>query len=84
MRRAHATDRLKTEEELAAEEAARLETLEKNRLARMRGESVQDPADDAGRVPIVSGEIGSTASTRPSTALTSSTYPVGSPSRSRA
>ena len=43
-RRAKPTDRTKTEEELALEEKAELERLEQARLARMRGEDVDDDA----------------------------------------
>mmetsp|Transcript_31037 Transcript_31037/g.41006 ORF Transcript_31037/g.41006 Transcript_31037/m.41006 type:complete len:893 (-) Transcript_31037:166-2844(-) len=44
--RAQATDRTKTEEEVAREEKERLEELEKKRLARMKGEFEEDGSDE--------------------------------------
>ncbi|KAL9086191.1 MAG: hypothetical protein Q9165_007256 [Trypethelium subeluteriae] len=45
-KRAAPTERTKTEEERAAEEAARLKELEEQRLRRMRGEQARDDEDD--------------------------------------
>ncbi|KAK3988054.1 putative nucleolar complex protein 14 [Cladorrhinum sp. PSN332] len=44
--RAAPTDRIKTEEEIAGEEANRLKELEEKRLKRMRGEPVSDDEDE--------------------------------------
>lgn len=48
-KRSKPTDRTKTEEEKAEEEAQRLKALEEERLRRMRGEELSDAEDDAGQ-----------------------------------
>jgi nucleolar protein 14 len=47
-KRSQPTDRTKTEEERAAEEAERLRELEESRLKRMRGEPADESDDEAG------------------------------------
>ena len=55
-KRSKPTERTKTEEEIAFEEKERLETLEKERLRRMRGEEVDVVEDNSSKRPVVRRE----------------------------
>jgi nucleolar protein 14 len=55
-KRSKPTERTKTEEEIAFEEKERLETLEKERLRRMRGEEVDVVEDTSSKRPVVRRE----------------------------
>src|SRR5579859_1356817 len=55
-KRSKPTERTKTEAEIALEEKERLETLEKERLRRMRGEEVDVVEDNANKRPVVRRE----------------------------
>ena len=55
-KRSKPTERTKTEEEIALEEKERLETLEKERLRRMRGEDVEAVEDNSDKRPAVRRE----------------------------